>query len=431
MKRSVKLIAALFASIAFICILGVNTSDSVIIEGSCDFTSDTGKGCAGAYISYHDLLKSITRSYPVDVTEKMQLLGNPFKKETYARNVWDMQVFNGSIYLGHGNSSNYGPAINAGPIDIIKYNPVSNKFIKEFTVDEEQIDIFKIINGKLYIPGHDSRDSWEFGNFYSLNSGKWNKIRTVPEAIHMYDITDYNGKLYAATGSDGFGEVVSSEDYGQTWEAVKAATRFITYGMRAYTLFEFKDKLYATSILTNTNNVSYNNLLCVDGSKVSVVDINGKKMFPDMEGKAKILKLVHPVVFNDTLLYIAGEADNDHQNIPIAIYTSTEIGNAKKVTFCDSSAVPYDILVRDSSVYVLTSVKDSTNKFKNTVYQSDDLNTWDEIFYFTSDAFTRSFEELNGDFYLGLGCDTAYMPQSTGSILKVSKSDYKYNILMP
>jgi hypothetical protein len=50
------------------------------------------------------------------------LLGNPFSKDAYARNVWDMQVYEESIYLGHGNSSNYGPSANAGPVDVIKYN---------------------------------------------------------------------------------------------------------------------------------------------------------------------------------------------------------------------------------------------------------------------------------------------------------------------
>lgn len=422
MKRFSKFSATLIIIILFAYFLGVNTSDCRIIKGRSDINE--GGQIDPNKLGDNILHKIVNKLKTTDVTDKIQLLGNPFTKETYARNVWDMQVFNGSIYMGHGNSSNYGPATNSGPVDVIKYDPAANKFIKEYTVNEEQIDIYKIVNGQLYIPGHDPRDSWDFGNFYTLNNGQWNKIRTVPDAVHMYDMTSYKDKLYAATGSNGFSEVVSSKDNGQTWETVKAATRFNTYGYRAYTLFEFKGKLYASSIFTNSGNEYYNNLLCVDGSKVSVVKVSGKKMFPDMEGKSKILKLVRPVVVNDKLLYIAGEVDNDHQNIPIAMYVSTDPSDAKKITFNESSAIPYDILVRDSTVYVLASVKVSTGKFRNTVYRSDDLNTWDELFNFSSDAFARSFEELNGDFYLGLGCDTVYMPESTGNILKVNKSDY-------
>lgn len=36
-----------------------------------------------------------------DVTFSITVLGSPFKKAAYARNVWDMQLFGGKIYLGH------------------------------------------------------------------------------------------------------------------------------------------------------------------------------------------------------------------------------------------------------------------------------------------------------------------------------------------
>lgn len=51
-----------------------------------------------------------------DVTPSVEYLGNSFSKDNYANNVWDMQVFDGRIYLGHGNSSNKGPNQNAGPM---------------------------------------------------------------------------------------------------------------------------------------------------------------------------------------------------------------------------------------------------------------------------------------------------------------------------
>ena len=109
-----------------------------------------------------------------DVTADVELLGNPFidryADRIYARNVWDIQAFNGIVYLGSGNSSNEGPDRNAGPVDVWHFDPDRNAFVNEFTVDEEQIDIFRIIDGKLYIPGHDPLESWQLGNFYVLQN---------------------------------------------------------------------------------------------------------------------------------------------------------------------------------------------------------------------------------------------------------------------
>lgn len=361
---------------------------------------------------------------PADVTENLQLLGNPFTKDTYARNIWDMQVYNGSIYLGHGNSSNFGPSANAGPVDIIKYSSGSGEFTKEYTVNEEQIDIFRIINGNLFIPGHDPREPWDLGNYYTLSGSTWTKVRTVPLAIHIYDMAGYNGKLYVAAGTNGFSEVASSSDNGKTWDKVQADTRFVSRGYRAYSMFEYKDKLYAASAFVNNDKATLNNLLCIDKSKTTVVKVKGTKMFPGTGSEHIVIKLTRPSVYKDKLLYIGGEEINDHQNRPLALYLSEEVGVAEKVDFNETNVVPYDILVRNTAVYVLTNLNITDNEFKVAVYKSSDLESWNELFYFSSDAFARSFEEIDGDFYIGLGCDTKYMPESTGKIIKVSKTDY-------
>ena len=86
-----------------------------------------------------------------DVTSRVERLGNPFSKGTYARNVWDMQLFAGRIYLGHGNSSNIGPDPNAGPIPVWYYDLTTQTFVKQYTVDEEQIDVYRVFNNTLYL----------------------------------------------------------------------------------------------------------------------------------------------------------------------------------------------------------------------------------------------------------------------------------------
>ena len=59
-----------------------------------------------------------------DVTSSIQKIGNPFlDKSVYGRNVWDMQLFNGRIYMGHGDTNS-----NVGPIPIWSYQPLSKGF---------------------------------------------------------------------------------------------------------------------------------------------------------------------------------------------------------------------------------------------------------------------------------------------------------------
>ena len=77
-----------------------------------------------------------------------QYLGNPYMKQykngegVYARNIWDMQLFEDKIYIGAGNSSNEGPAQNAGRVYVVSLDPKTAKFKYEFKIAEEQIDIF-------------------------------------------------------------------------------------------------------------------------------------------------------------------------------------------------------------------------------------------------------------------------------------------------
>ncbi len=136
-------------------------------------------------------------TFPIlgDVTSQIVNLGNPLNikypdntPKVYARNIWDMYAFDNKIYFGGGNSSNADPAPNAGPADLWSFNPATQSFIKEYTLAEEQIARFREFDGQLYIPGHDSRESWDFGNFYRLEAGTWKKYRTIPNGVHVYDI---------------------------------------------------------------------------------------------------------------------------------------------------------------------------------------------------------------------------------------------------
>ena len=104
--------------------------------------------------------------------EEVQLLGIPFEARysseemVYARNIWDMRLFEGRLYLGGGNSSNHDPASNAGPVPVVAWDLETKQFVEEYDVDDEQIDRFYVFDNSLVIPGHDSRKSWASGTLY-------------------------------------------------------------------------------------------------------------------------------------------------------------------------------------------------------------------------------------------------------------------------
>ena len=81
----------------------------------------------------------------------------------------------------------------------------------------------------------------------------------------------------------------------------------------------------------------------------------------------------------------------------------------------------WDILVKDDVLYVLSAIKSDKGKeiWIVRVTATRDLKAWQPLFQFESPTFARSFEQLNGAFYFGLGCEADDLRSETGRILRV------------
>lgn len=261
-----------------------------------------------------------------DMTAKVEVLGNPFMERyatrPYARNVWDMQTFKGRIYVGSGNSSNLGPDINAGPVDVWSVHPQGDQFVKEHTLEDEQIAVFRIIGGKLYIPGHDPLGGLAQGHYYVLETTGWVKHTTLPASYHTYDMYGFGGKLFAALGTDMSGpSLVMSHDGGRSWHSagVESPARF-------YTLFELDKQLSASPDLRGTSSV------------YSVYRFAGTSFQPTWpksvvfpQAQSPALRVTRPTNFQDQLVYIAGIPVNDHQWVPAGLYRAQQFGTATPI----------------------------------------------------------------------------------------------------
>ncbi|MEQ8174143.1 MAG: hypothetical protein ABRQ26_03655 [Syntrophomonadaceae bacterium] len=353
-----------------------------------------------------------------DITSKLINLGIPMSKDVYPRNVWDMQLFNGKIYIGYGNSSNGQPSPNAGPISVIYYDPVAAKFITQLTADEEEIAVLKIIAGNLYIPGIDTREGWSFGNLWVLRpNGGYEKLRTIPNAEHVLDVALYNDKLFCGNGATSARwNVTVSPDGGHTWQA--KANNFNACEMGS-AVFVYKGKLYCSSIFFYYDIDPANNFLVADGDTITVIHVNGKKMFPGMMGGGISYKMLRTQVLNGKLIYLGVKIANAMQWNPEGLFIlNGDIGSqANRIALPVTGVLPTDIVVRSNTVYVSAF---DINTYTNYMFKSTDLVNWNEIFRFTSNTFARSFEELNGDFYLGMGCYINNLVATTGTIYKAA-----------
>jgi hypothetical protein len=308
-----------------------------------------------------------------DVTSYVQRIGNPFTdKSIYGRNVWDMQLFNGRIYMGHGDTNS-----NAGPAQIWSYNPSTQSFTNEFTAPEEQVGPFRVIGGQLYTPGNDATESWELGNFYRLDPNGWVKKRTIPNALHVYDIAVHNGIMFAAIGTDSTTnnfKVLMSRDMGETWSAAT------TESGRCHNFFELGGEIYAVTFLSNLQNPSWNNIvLRFDGTRFVNAPFNSAAMIPDTPVGTR-LRMVRTAMLGSQLLYVGAQIDNQSQWDGFALFAASSVTTARRVTLPEATAKAYDVLVRGSTAYVLASVPRADGKHTIVVYSSQNATQWTELF---------------------------------------------------
>jgi len=383
-----------------------------------------------------------------DVTEQVQVLGNPTQKRwpsgewIYARNPWSLKEFEGKIYVGSGNSNNPPPAANAGPVDLWALDAANGTFPEkpEYEVPDEQVDVFRILSDGLWIPGHDSKvtarnDSrvkgeskyehfkrllktavtfpadWAAGNVHHKIGSLWTTMNNIPNGIHVYDVIDFGGALFAAIATVAGGMVARSNDRGHTWEVM--LTKPFPYS-RTRTFFVLVDdtgpRLYAA---TNGGRIYR-----FDG-RSDFAEMN-VRFFPAISDLKDVF-VARPAEYRKQVVYIAGQKIIDHDWRPLGLFAAARADSARPLPL-PGGALARDLLVHDDVLYALASTQPSAQSTRVHVFATRDLESFAEVCFFDAETFARSFETLNGDFYFGLGCDPDHLQGQTGRILKVPAS---------
>jgi hypothetical protein len=378
-----------------------------------------------------------------NVTDCLEYLGNPYlqyysgEKKIYARNIWDMAIFQDQLFLGAGNSSNFGPIPNAGPVPIISYSPKSATFSAVFQTNEEQIDNFFVFDNMMFVPGHDPKDSWQFGNIYMTSDGvHWLKKRTIPNAIHTYSLNHFKGRLWAGLANANGAAVAVSDDSGTTWKVqnfpnVARFYDFLVVDEQIYVVGPVFDDEYRRR-RERQSGKSIEEVFVYDHTDqfVSRPDLTIRTLFPSTELDAtKVAKISRAQQFEQKSIYLGGYMHNDHQFLPFGLYVAESLQektvSVNKVTL-PSDSQPWDILVSDGYAYILVN-RSTSEGVEVMVFKSRDLVDWSEVVFFNSVAFARSFALLQGSFYFGLGSEvgdpgnwtTDELRADTGNIVRV------------
>lgn len=357
-------------------------------------------------------------------------LGIPAKgrySSYYARNIWDMAVKNGKVYITMGDYVS-----NSGVTPVYYFKNSSEKAVecgyrsynKTYGdgLNTEAAQKFFVIDSEIYTASTDPI-GMNNGSYYKLDSttDNWQEYYNLAYNVHCYDMIEYDGKIFfggmvrspqnsnwitgcvqyvekskltSSTSLTSLSKTVdfyydentplTSESYVSDFDG-KTYYRYDYW--RVYNMFVFNGELYATHI--NTADYSVN-----DKSGLFKYDKENDRFIQVYNGKAT--KSLMSVLRNYT---VSSNADKNGSYVskPVPIYYSFE----------DNSRVEGELKKGIEGVYgepILTASFSKENLFVcvcNDIFKSKDLVTFEKVSlgksyenYVVRDAF-----ELEGKYY--------------------------------
>ena len=379
---------------------------------------------------------------------QLKKLGNPLLDDGVkgrALNIWDLQAFAGKIYLGGGSTVS-----NAGPINVWAYDPNSQKFIKEYAVDEEAIEHYKLLDNQLYIPAADPTQG-DSNKFYRRQQdGQWQKYASeVVQLAHVRDLIKTNTNDILLVGNNrqpgkpsrpGTAIATKTEDglvfQGAGIKNIQEKNTILVDFNWFFSTFEYQQRIYATnSVLRDYDN--YAGSIAEYDSQSRQFKLNfslhNDELIPPplMRKNGKygievIYRPWNPVEFQNYLVYpvrsysnIANSYRQAYMNT-LGFFYKSGMGNSPQELTLPQAALGEDVLIIDNELYVLANKQEQNGEFTIFVFKTDHLDQkieWQQLVEFSSPNKARSFEYLDNTFYFGLGQDYGDAIANSGDIL--------------
>ena len=330
---------------------------------------------------------------------------------TLANSCWDIKIWNGQVFRGAGDYDK-----NSGAAPIFAFDIASGKWQNYGTVPDMAIHGYSVIDGKLCAAGIDPSGSWDAGNFYRLEDGKWKTVRTIPNGIHNFDLVEFEGKIFAGVGTEDADDTVAvSTDGGASFTYLplyKGGQPFDTSEYkwsRTYEFTEYNGQLYALISFQLNFGSSYKLFRYEEGKMVWVCD-NVSVLL----GGSSISRK-----------YWGGEFEYDGAcfltlSALYAIRDFSNPGSYEKIPMPNNEVVA-DAFLRDGVIYVLGFCRNiKTNEYSVAIYQSTTgkAGSFTPVASFTYSAPPVCFDTDGNHFYVGMGYNSAAL-EKCGMVLRV------------
>lgn len=328
-----------------------------------------------------------------------ELVGDPLgtwrqvPDQAFARNIWDLQAFRGRLYLGYGDA-----IINTGPTDVIAYDPARGVFEHETVLQEEAILEYRVLGDRLFVPGADAVNS-DDDSLYIRDAEGWRRIR-LPQVAHALDVAVRGTEICVVVQDRLGGAVRCTRDEGASWQSYRSAS------WRSVSLFQLGGALYVSSYDSGVRRL--------DGAKVDFV-------LPGVATDGSEL-VTHATGCGEDVVFIAARIRyvGDTVDRQILGLFRASIGPAGTIAVAriEVSGTPTDVFASAGRCYAVTN-RPRGEVFDVEIYESTDDGSWRPRSQFSTDAMARSGELLDGDFYVGLGCDPGRCNAAAGRILRI------------
>ena len=331
-----------------------------------------------------------------------------------ARCAWDMILFDDRLYVGCGDfNRNTGET----PVLSCPLDDLGNWSV-EYTIPDEQVGRFININGVLTIPGFDPLLRPQYGSYYERINGEWVQQQKLPDGLHNFDMAWFQGRMYAAIGSDEGNTPIAYTEDGETYHHIpmfkNGKELVFAEGSvaRCCNLYVLGNQLYADFWYTIDANTSsefemyrYN----IDKDCFEYIANLKTSTHGGMYSSAG-LPLWEKVAINDTMFLTTGY-----------LYYTTDFKKYTEVTM-PNNAVVYDMQTFGGRLYLLTAYQ-SGSSYRVTVYSTtaadpSDLRT--EATY-TYALPPTAFVLNESNIFIGMGYWKEMGANGNGTILQVER----------
>jgi hypothetical protein len=328
-----------------------------------------------------------------------------------ARSVWDMAVLDGKLYIGCGDYDK-----NSGNTTMFAYDIEKDKWTSTGILNDEAIGKFYLHDNKLYAPGFDATtSSWEYGNYHILSDGEWQSIKTLPQAVHNFDIIEYNGNLFFAIGTEKSEispvKMLSDDGNYVSIPFTKNGENLLYEGKnfnRVYDFFIANDELYCNLLKYGVTQIM--EFYKFNGQQFEFVsddDAISYKVFKQNPTGAS-------ATYKGTCYFSVG---NFYKTDDFKEFTQIEVPNGAYVT---DFIVEKGRFLNRENMYVLTTNQNEDKSYVSTVYRYNQETGFKKLAEVTLDGPAISLAKYKNNFFLGFGktakTDAA---ETAGTVIKI------------